>query len=204
MPIVPHRDPKEVFNPLPVTDEPSRPAVNERTITSRQCGRCRAMFPGDPTLHPIALAEWWLCPPCRITLLGTRARRPRLPVVEHRSDRILPAEVIKTSTAARLRREASRPAPVGRPPERAQLVWLRALELVDPPTPQDRFGLALDLLRAAHLDAATMAHALSLGRNHSRTHPEDALGRAGVAILQAAVAYLGVRTRVGDIAGAHR
>jgi hypothetical protein len=36
----------------------------------RQCGRCRQSFPGDPTLHPVALPEWWLCPPCREALLG--------------------------------------------------------------------------------------------------------------------------------------
>jgi hypothetical protein len=38
----------------------------------RQCGRCRRWFPGDPTLHSVALAEWWACPPCRRTLFGSR------------------------------------------------------------------------------------------------------------------------------------
>ena len=36
----------------------------------RQCGRCRQSFPADSGLHPVALAEWWLCPPCREALLG--------------------------------------------------------------------------------------------------------------------------------------
>jgi hypothetical protein len=36
----------------------------------RQCGRCRAMFPGDPTLHPTAMPDWWRCPTCRTALLG--------------------------------------------------------------------------------------------------------------------------------------
>jgi hypothetical protein len=36
----------------------------------RQCGRCRRSFPADPALHPVAIAEWWLCPPCREALLG--------------------------------------------------------------------------------------------------------------------------------------
>jgi hypothetical protein len=38
---------------------------------TRQCGRCRVAFPDDPTLHSVAQAEWWLCDPCRATLLGT-------------------------------------------------------------------------------------------------------------------------------------
>jgi hypothetical protein len=37
---------------------------------SRLCGRCRLTFPGDPTLHPTAQAEWWVCPPCRQALFG--------------------------------------------------------------------------------------------------------------------------------------
>ena len=36
----------------------------------RQCGRCRRWFPGDATLHPVALAEWWACASCRDTLFG--------------------------------------------------------------------------------------------------------------------------------------
>ena len=44
------------------------------SIAPRQCGRCRAMFPGDPTLDPFALPEWWLCPPCRLALLGRESR----------------------------------------------------------------------------------------------------------------------------------
>lgn len=44
----------------------------------RQCGRCRDCFPGDATLHPTALAEWWVCASCRLALFGaptTRASR---------------------------------------------------------------------------------------------------------------------------------
>jgi hypothetical protein len=37
----------------------------------RQCGRCRLFFCGDPTLEPSSQAAWWLCAPCRSTLLGT-------------------------------------------------------------------------------------------------------------------------------------
>jgi hypothetical protein len=45
--------------------------VSERVALSpRQCGRCRKLFEGDPTLHPTALPAWWLCPPCRLALLG--------------------------------------------------------------------------------------------------------------------------------------
>jgi hypothetical protein len=45
------------------TTEPSR-------LSPRRCGRCRELFEGDPTLNPTALAEWWVCPPCRAALFG--------------------------------------------------------------------------------------------------------------------------------------
>jgi hypothetical protein len=45
-------------------------------VASRQCGRCRVTFPGDPTLHPTAIPEWWLCPSCRVALLDPTPRRP--------------------------------------------------------------------------------------------------------------------------------
>ena len=55
----------------PLTVEVAGPGEGDDTVASRQCGRCRVMFPGDPTLHPTALPEWWLCPACRLALLGT-------------------------------------------------------------------------------------------------------------------------------------
>jgi hypothetical protein len=94
------------------------------------------------------------------------------------------------------------PTLAGRPPERAQLVWWRALDLADSPPPHDRFALALELLRAAHHGLATMTHALNLGRTHLRAHPEDVLARGGVTILDAAISFLGVKPRLGDIEGA--
>ena len=36
----------------------------------RQCGRCRSMFDGDPTLYAPAKPDWWVCPPCGAALLG--------------------------------------------------------------------------------------------------------------------------------------
>lgn len=68
----------------------------------------------------------------------------------------------------------------------------------------DRFALALELLRAAHHDAATMAHALSLGRTHVNGHPEDAMARGGVRVLERAIAFLGVKPRAGDVAATPR
>ena len=56
--------------PAPRSDGPARPTEADATIAPRRCGRCLAMFPGDPTLDPFALPEWWLCPPCRLALLG--------------------------------------------------------------------------------------------------------------------------------------
>lgn len=48
-------------------DEPA----DDTSRSTRQCGRCRQSFPGDPLLHAVALPEWWLCPPCRESLLGS-------------------------------------------------------------------------------------------------------------------------------------
>jgi hypothetical protein len=46
------------------------PALAGNEHPPQQCGRCRLLFEGDPTLHPLAQPEWWLCPPCRAILLG--------------------------------------------------------------------------------------------------------------------------------------
>jgi hypothetical protein len=56
--------------PDPLTGEQTRPGERDDTVAARQCGRCRAMFPGDPTLYPVGLPDWWLCPACRLALLG--------------------------------------------------------------------------------------------------------------------------------------
>lgn len=52
------------------------PGQEAPTVPSRRCGRCRGTFPGDPTLHPTAQPEWWICPPCREALLGADRRHP--------------------------------------------------------------------------------------------------------------------------------
>ena len=53
-----------IVGPVVTTHDPSN------TLAPRQCGRCRQLFDGDPTLHAHAIAEWWACPPCRLALLG--------------------------------------------------------------------------------------------------------------------------------------
>ena len=102
------------------------------------------------------------------------------------------------------RRVPLRPTAAGRPPERAQLVWGHALELAEPGPQHDRFADALSLLRAAHHDPATMAHALALGRTHLRAQAGDAVACRGAGILEAAIAFLGVKPRTGDLARAER
>lgn len=51
-------------------DEAGALSVADPGLAPRQCGRCRQLFDGDPTLYAGALPEWWLCPDCRIALLG--------------------------------------------------------------------------------------------------------------------------------------
>jgi len=60
----------------------------------------------------------------------------------------------------------------------------------------------LDLLRAAHHGSATMAHALNLGRTHLAAHPGDAPARGGVAVLEEAIAFVGIKSRTDDVGGA--
>jgi hypothetical protein len=39
-------------------------------VGTRQCGRCRGIFPADPAGEPATRQDWWLCDPCRKTLVG--------------------------------------------------------------------------------------------------------------------------------------
>jgi hypothetical protein len=55
---------------LPRVEPNTPPARADDKPPSQQCGRCRSVFDGDPTLHPPARPDWWLCPPCRAVLLG--------------------------------------------------------------------------------------------------------------------------------------
>jgi hypothetical protein len=98
-----------------------------------------------------------------------------------------------------MRHEASR-----RPPERAQLVWRRAVALTGQGGPAHPHAIALDLLAAAHHDPDTMAHALTIGRTHVEAHPGDAMAQSAAGLLRAAVQLLGARrhTDDGDSTGA--
>jgi len=57
-----------------VERDPDQPLANDQP-PPQQCGRCRQLFEGDPTLYRPARPGWWLCPPCRAILLG-RGPRP--------------------------------------------------------------------------------------------------------------------------------
>ena len=85
-------------------------------------------------------------------------------------------------------------------PERAQLVWRRALELAGHRAVHDPFENALDLLRAAHHDPTTVAHALTLGRTHLRADAHDFVARAATGVLEGAINALGVKPRTDDVA----
>jgi hypothetical protein len=42
----------------------------------RPCGRCRELFPADPTLYEPGGPGWWLCDACRQILIPTGMGRP--------------------------------------------------------------------------------------------------------------------------------
>jgi hypothetical protein len=83
--------------------------------------------------------------------------------------------------------------------ERAQLVWQQALEPVSPLVQHDHVALAL--LRASDLDSTTMDHALALGRARLRENPHSSGARAGILVLERAIAFLGVKSAAGEVAG---
>jgi hypothetical protein len=62
-------------SPTPLPDGGGN-AAGDDGLPGRRCGRCLNMFEGDPALPRDVMLEWWLCPPCRLTLLGDRPRRP--------------------------------------------------------------------------------------------------------------------------------
>ena len=111
----------------------------------------------------------------------------------------MPADLASVASGGRRPRKP-RPPLADKPPERAQLVWRRALELAGT-TGGDQFALALELLRAAHHSPAIMTHALSLGQTHVRAHPDDGASADGVALLEAANRFLGIKPQAGDVAG---
>jgi len=80
-------------------------------------------------------------------------------------------------------------------------VWSRALELAGPSQREDLFRLALELLRSAHHDPATMRHALALGRSWTRLHPSDAIAPAAVGLLERTITFLGVKPRPDEVGG---
>lgn len=47
-------------------------------VPPRQCGRCRMMFDGDPTLDPLVRNEWALCPACEAIILPARAKHAKV------------------------------------------------------------------------------------------------------------------------------
>jgi hypothetical protein len=94
-----------------------------------------------------------------------------------------------------------RPVPDATHLERAPFVWSRALELAGPAQREDLFRLALELLRSAHHDPATMRHALALGRSWTRQHPADASAASAVGLLERTITFLGVKPRDDEVGG---
>lgn len=66
--------------PVPVVavERIAEPENDAGEVSPRQCGRCRIMFDGDPTLDLRARNEWALCPSCEAILLPGRAHRAKV------------------------------------------------------------------------------------------------------------------------------
>jgi hypothetical protein len=62
------------LDPLDATERCWRCEEIAATLPAqRQCGRCRGMFPGDPTLARGLDSGWWACPTCHDLLIGPGA-----------------------------------------------------------------------------------------------------------------------------------
>ena len=120
----------------------------------------------------------------------------------HQAGRAMPTDAMQSRADERLHCRGMKLASAARSPERAQLVWQRALELAGPRSFHDPFANALDLLRAAHHDPATMARALRLGHTELRRDSGNAVARAAAEVLEAAMLFIGVNPRTGDIVSA--
>lgn len=60
----------------PAVDAPAAaPAVESPPVSpTRLCNRCRKSFDHDEAQVHAVVASWWLCPPCRATLVGGTGR----------------------------------------------------------------------------------------------------------------------------------
>lgn len=70
MPHAPHLQPVVDATERAIGEPDAELTPGEPVPPPRQCGRCRAMFPGDPTLYAPAQPDWWACPRCRAVLFG--------------------------------------------------------------------------------------------------------------------------------------
>ncbi len=69
------RDVSPFAVPVVAVERATEPENDAGEVSPRQCGRCRMMFDGDPTLEVRAQNEWALCPSCEAILLPGRAGR---------------------------------------------------------------------------------------------------------------------------------
>jgi hypothetical protein len=84
--------------------------------------------------------------------------------------------------------------------ERAEMICDRSGELATLVAPYDVGNVAIDLLRAADHDETTLTHALDIGRSRMRREPADDATRRGVLLLEAVIAFLGVKPRADEVA----
>lgn len=48
----------------------TKSGCGQGTAPGRACGRCRQISAADPHHVDGTIADWWLCDPCRLALLG--------------------------------------------------------------------------------------------------------------------------------------
>lgn len=141
----------------------------------RQCGRCRLLFDGDPTLEPQPHLQWWLARPAKPPCFPSGRQKPALTRSWRRSFTMTPEGVLTSSA----------------PPGRAQAVWRRTFQLADPFDQDDVFTVVFDVLRTARHEVGTLRDALELGHRGVDDDPVDPIARRACALLERAIGFMG-------------
>jgi len=65
-----------IVRPAAATEKLNEEAASSQKYADpwRKCGRCRLTFVRHPSIDLDKSGKWWLCPPCRIRLLGDASK----------------------------------------------------------------------------------------------------------------------------------
>jgi hypothetical protein len=122
--------------------------------------------------------------PASAPRIAVPAARPRGPAQTPAPGRTIFPEPARHASSWLTRR--------GRHEETAQVVVRRSISLATGPSVGQVGAVALELLRAADNDPATLAHGLVMCHSLARDHPTDERLQLAIRLLERVTAFLGV------------